>query len=317
MNKTDKIYIAGHTGLVWSALVRNLQWHWFTNLLYKTHRELDLTDSNATAEFFKQEQPVYVFLAAAKVGGILANNTYPADFLLQNLSIQNNVIHQAYLHGTKKLLFLWSSCIYPKLCPQPIKEAYLLTWPLESTNEPYALAKITWIKLCQSYNRQYWTNFIACMPTNLYGPHDNFDLTSSHVLPALIRKFHEAKVTNSPEVVCRGDWSPFREFLYIDDLAKACIFLMQQFNPTNSQNESGDIFFNIGSGKDGTIKELAYLIKEIVWYTGTITRDTTNPNGTPKKLLDITRITKLWWAPETSLTEGIKKTYQWFLENQT
>ena len=244
----------------------------------------------------------------------MANNSYPAEFLYQNLMIQNNIIHNAWKYDAKKLLFLWSSCIYPKLCPQPMKEGYLLTWPLEPTNEPYAIAKIAGIKMCQSYNRQYWTNFIACMPTNLYGPWDNFDLETSHVMPALIRKFHEAKINWSDHVVCRGDGSPMREFLYVDDMADACIHLMNHFNPTKEQNEIGDIFFNIGTGSDITIKDLSEMIGEIVWYTGNIVWDTEKPNGTPKKLQDVTKLEAQWWKAQVWLREWLEKAYEWFLE---
>lgn len=313
MKKDAKIFVAGHRWLVWSALLRQLHAAGYTNLIFKTHAQLDLLDSSAVAHFFSQEKPEYVFLAAAKVGGILANNTYPADFLLQNLTIQNNVLHHAYVHWVKKLLLLGSSCIYPKSCPQPIKESYLLTGPLEPTNEPYALAKICWIKLCQSYNRQYGTNFIACMPTNLYGPWDNFDLTSSHVLPALLRKFHEAKISGSESVTCRWDGSPLREFLYVDDMADACIFLMEQFTPTAEQNQEGDIFLNIWTGKDISIKQLAELIATKTGYTGKITRDTSKPNGTMKKLLDVSRLEHLWRTATTTLEDGIEKTYRAFL----
>lgn len=313
MEKNAKIYVAGHRWLVGSALLRQLQAAGYTNLIFKTHAQLDLMDKSAVADFFSKENPEYVFLAAAKVGGIMANSTYPADFLLQNLVIQNNVIHQAYLHWVKKLLLLGSSCIYPKACPQPIKEAYLLTGPLEPTNEPYALAKICWIKLCQSYNRQYGTNFIACMPTNLYGPWDNFDLTSSHVLPALLRKFHEATQQKLPEVICRWDGSPLREFLYVDDMADACIFLMEQFTPTDEQNQQGDIFLNVWTGHDISIRQLAELIASKVGYTGHIHRDTSKPNGTMKKLLDVSRLNHLWRTATTPLEDGIEKTYTAFL----
>jgi GDP-L-fucose synthase len=315
MDKSSKIYIAWHRGLVWWALIDQLQHQWYNNLVYKTHMELDLTDWMAVADFFADEKPEYVFLAAAKVWWIMANNTYPADFIYQNLQIQNNIIHQSYVHGVKKLLFLWSSCIYPKLCPQPMKEEYLLTWPLEPTNEPYAIAKITGIKMCQSYNRQYGTNFIACMPTNLYGPRDNFDLQSSHVMPALIRKFHEAKINWSDSVTCRWDGSPYREFLYVDDMADACIHLMNHFNPTKEQNESGDIFFNIGTWSDLTIKELSEMIKEIIWFQWTIVWDISKPNGTPKKLQDITKLESQWWKAKVWIYEGLQKAYQRFLDN--
>lgn len=270
-------------------------------------------DQSAVEIFFSTEKPVYVFLAAAKVGGIWANNTYPAEFIYDNLTIQNNVIHNAWKHGVKKLVFLGSSCIYPKACPQPIKEEYLLTGLLEPTNEPYAIAKIAGIKMCQSYNRQYGTNFIACMPTNLYGPWDNFDLEKSHVMPAMIRKFHEAKVENKPEVVLWGDGTPLREFLYVDDMAAATVFLMNNFEPTKEQNEKGDIFFNIGIGKDLTIKELAETVQKVVWYTGKITWDTSKPNGTMRKLLDVSKINDLWWKAEVDFTKGIENTYHFFL----
>lgn len=259
-------------------------------------------DENQVKEFFEKEKPEYVFLAAAKVGGIMANNDYPAQFIYENLQIQNNVIHNSYLSGVKKLLFLGSSCIYPKECPQPMKEEYLLTGPLEATNEPYALAKIAGIKMCQSYNRQYGTNFIACMPTNLYGPNDNFDLQTSHVFPAMIRKFHEAKKSTSNSsfpskeedvVVLWGDGSPYREFLHVDDMADACVFLMNTFNPSQEQNESGEIFLNIGTGKDLTIKELAELMKKIIGYEGKIVWDTSKPNGTARKLLNVEKLNHL------------------------
>ena len=262
MDKNSKIYVAGHTGLVGSAILRHLQALGYSNLIARTSSELDLRDSLAVSNFYKVEKPEYIFLAAAKVWGILANNTFPAEFLYENLMIQNNVIHQAYLQWVKKLLFLGSSCIYPKFAQQPMKEEYLLTGPLEPTNEPYAIAKIAGIKLCQSYNRQYGTNFIACMPTNLYWQNDNFDLETSHVLPALIRKFHEAKVKKLTDVTLRGDGSPLREFLFVDDMADACLYLMENFTPTKEQNESGDIFVNIGTGKEVSIKYLAELIQK-------------------------------------------------------
>ena len=315
MNKQEKIYIAWHRWLVWSALVRQLHNQWYTNLITKTHTELDLTNTQAVNDFFATEKPEYVFLAAAKVWWIVANKTYPADFLYQNLQIQNNVIHAAYLYGISKLLFLWSSCIYPKNCPQPIKEDYLLTWPLESTNEPYAIAKIAGIKMCQSYNRQYNTNFIACMPTNLYGPNDNFDLQTRHVLPALIRKFYEAKKSWADHVVCRGDGSPMREFLYVDDMADGCIHIMQHLDPTPDQNQKGDIFVNIGTETDVTIKDLAFLVKKIIWYEWNIVWDTSKPNGTMKKCLDVNKIEQMWWKATTKLEKGIEKTYTWFVQN--
>lgn len=264
MDKTSRIYIAGHNGLVGSAIKRKLESLGYANLIFRTRAELNLLDQSSVRQFFESEKPEYVFLAAAKVGGILANRDYPADFIYENLQVQNHVIHQSHLSGVRKLLFLGSSCIYPKLAPQPMKEEYLLTSVLESSNEPYAIAKIAGIKMCQSYNRQYGANFIACMPTNLYGPHDNFDLTSSHVLPAMIRKFHEAKIHNQSEVTLWGDGSPMREFLYVDDMADACIYMMRDFNPTREQNESGEIFMNIGTGKDITIQELALTVQKAV-----------------------------------------------------
>lgn len=264
METTAKIFVAGHRGLVGSALVRALEQQGYTNLLLRTREELDLTDSTATQAFFEIEKPAYVFLAAAKVGGIMANTTYPAEFLYQNLQIQNNVIHHAYLIGVKKLLLLGSSCIYPKLAPQPIKEEHLLTGALEPTNEPYAIAKIAGIKMCQSYNRQYGTNFIACMPTNLYGPGDNFDTQTAHVIPALIHKFIKAKTSGTDAETLWGDGSPRREFLYVDDLAEACIFLMTHFTPTAEQNKQGEIFLNIGRGTDISLLELATLVQELV-----------------------------------------------------
>jgi len=316
MNKDSKIYIAGHKGLVGSALVRNLQAQGYNNLVYRTIEELDLTNQQAVADFFALEQPEYVILAAAKVGGIMANNTYPAQFIYENLQIQNNVIHQAYKNGVKKLLFLGSSCIYPKNCPQPIKEEYLLTGKLEETNEPYAIAKIAGIKMCQSYNRQYNTNFIAVMPTNLYGENDNFDLEKSHVLPALIRKFHEAKVNNQPSVEVWGTGAPRREFLNVDDMAQCCVFLMNNFNPKKDQNEAGEIFVNLGTGKDLTIEELAELVKKTVGYKGVIKFDTSKPDGTSQKLLDVSKINGLGWKYKIELEEGIKKTYSWFVKNK-
>ena len=315
MEKNSKIYVAGHRGLVWSALVRNLEIQGYTNLIYRTHAKLDLLDQSSVEDFFQSGRPEYIFLAAAKVGGIVANNTQPVDFLLNNLKIQNNIIEAAYNNGVKKLLFLGSSCIYPKMAPQPMKEEYLLTWPLEPTNEPYAIAKIAGIKLCQSYNRQYGTEYIACMPTNLYGTHDNFDLEKSHVMPAMIRKFHEAKVNNLSGVTLWGDGSPFREFLYSDDMARACIHLMHVFSPTKEQNEKWNIFFNIGTGKDLSIKELAEMVKKIVWFEWEIFWDITRPNGTPKKLLDVSRIESTGWRYEVELKDGIQMAYQWFLDN--
>ena len=317
MEKNSKIYIAWHRWLVGSAIVRNLEKAGFTNIIVRTHDELDLTDTLAVKCFFTNEKPEYVFLAAAKVWGIVANNTLPVDFLLINLQIQNNVIESAYRIGVKKLLFLGSSCIYPRLANQPILEEYLLTGALEPTNEAYALAKITGIKLCQSYNRQYGTEFIACMPTNLYGTYDNFDLETSHVMPAMIRKFHEAKINNLPNVTLWGDGSPFREFLYSDDMAWGCIHLMQEFSPTKEQNEKWAIFFNIGTGKDISIKDLAFLVQRIIGFKWDIIWDIARPNGTPKKLLDVGRIESTGWKYSTELKDGIQKAYDWFLLNNT
>lgn len=312
MEKNSKIYVAGHRGLVGSAIVRKLQSEGYNNLVLKTHVELDLLNQQAVADFFTKEKPEYVFLAAAKVGGILANNTYPAQFIYENLQIECNIIHHAYLNNVKKLLFLGSSCIYPRECPQPMKEKYLLTGFLEPTNEPYALAKISGIKMCQSYNRQYGANFIAAMPTNLYGINDNFDLKNSHVMPALIRKFHEAKVNGAKEVVVWGTGKPKREFLNVDDMADGCLFLMDNFNPTKEQNENGDIFVNLGTGTDLTIKDLVELIKEIVGFGGKIVWDKTKPDGTLQKLLDVSKIHSLGWKHEIDLEEGIRQTYEWY-----
>ncbi len=316
MELSAKIYVAGHRGLVGSAIVRTLEQRGFTNIITRTHAELDLTSQAAVEAFFGAEKPEYVFLAAAKVGGILANNTYPADFIYQNIQIQNNVIHQSYVRGVKKLLFLGSSCIYPKLCLQPMREEYLLSGPLESTNEPYAIAKIAGIKMCQSYNRQYGTNFIAVMPTNLYGVGDNFDLQNSHVLPALIRKFHEAKMQGDKTVTIWGTGTPRREFLYVDDMAEGCLFLMDQFNPTKEQNERGDVFVNLGTGNDVTIRELGELVRDIVGFQGEIVWDTTKPDGTPQKLQDMTKMHNLGWKHTVELVDGIERTYQWFCVTQ-
>lgn len=299
MNKDSKIYIAGHRGMVGGAILQKLQQEGFQRLVFRTSQELDLRDSKAVADFFAQEKPEYVFMAAARVGGILANNTYRAEFLHDNLMIQNNVIHQAYLHQTKKLLFLGSSCIYPKMAPQPIKEEYLLTGTLEYTNEPYAIAKIAGLKMCENYRLQYGCNFISVMPTNLYGEHDNFDLQNSHVLPALIRKFWEAKRENKPFVEVWGTGSPKREFLHAEDAADACFFLMQHY-------DSPEII-NIGVGDDISIKDLALLIKDIVGYTGELRFDTSKPDGTPRKLLDVSKLNALGWKPKIALREGIKR----------
>jgi GDP-L-fucose synthase len=301
MTPTSKIYIAGHRGMVGSAIWRALQQQGFTNLIGRTRRELDLTDTEAVNDFYAAEKPEYVFDAAARVGGILANNTQPAEFLYENLQIQNNLIHGAYLAGVKKLLFLGSSCIYPKLAPQPIKEEHLLTGPLEETNQWYAIAKIAGIKLCEAYRRQYGCDFIAAMPTNLYGPNDNYDLQLSHVLPALLRKFHEAKTANAAEVACWGTGSPLREFLYADDLADACVFLMQ--------NYSEEQFVNVGSGSEITIKNLAEIIARIVGFAGKFVWDTSKPDGTPRKLMDSSRLFALGWKPQVDLPAGIRLTY--------
>lgn len=302
MNKNDKIYIAGHRGMVGSAILRRLQKDGFDNFAYSNSKELDLRNQTAVANFFSKEKPDYVFLAAAKVGGIGANNTYRAEFLYDNLMIQSNVIHQAYVHGVKKLMFLGSSCIYPKLAPQPLKEDYLLTGSLEPTNEPYAVAKISGIKMCEEYRFQYDCNFISVMPTNLYGTNDNYDLKNSHVLPALLRKFHEAKQNNTPTVEVWGTGSPLREFLHVDDLADACYFLMKNYDEKE--------FLNIGTGKDISIKDLALLIKEVVGYGGELRFDSTKPDGTPRKLMDVNKLHQLGWQHNIELKEGIEKTYQ-------
>jgi len=307
MEPNAKIYVAGHRGLVGSAIVRKLQNLGFNNIITRSSRELDLRNQKETELFFEKEKPEFVFLAAAKVGGIIANKEHPAQFIYDNLSIQTNVINSAYKYGAKKLLFLGSSCIYPKMCPQPIKEEYLLTGALEPTNDAYAVAKIAGIKMCQSYNKQYGTNFIAVMPTNLYGPNDNFDPVNSHVLPALIRKFYEAKQTKKPNVTIWGTGSPYREFLHVDDLADATVFLMQNYN--------GDKIINIGTGLDLTIADLAKKIKEVVGFEGELLFDTSKPDGTPKKQLNIDRIKTLGWEPKISLDEGIHQTIAWCMEN--
>jgi GDP-L-fucose synthase len=345
MKKTAKIYVAGHRGLVGSALVRKLRTAGYTNIITQTHGLLDLTRQDRVETFFKEEKPAYVFLAAAKVGGIWGNNIYPAQFIYENIAIQTNIIHASYLHRVKKLLFLGSSCIYPKLCPQPIKEEFLLSGYLESTNEPYAVAKIAGIKMCQSYNRQYKTRYISVMPNNLYGPNDNFNLETSHVLPALIRKFHLAKLAaagdwqgvqkdeaahgaipddvkismglnpvtnqpvkpsvNQPQVMLWGTGSPRREFLHVDDLADACLFLMNHYDESE--------LINIGWGKDQTIRELAETISNIVGYEGSIKWDSTKPDGTPRKLLDVSRLTEKGWQAKINLAEGIREVYRWYL----
>lgn len=301
MNKEGKIYIAGHRGMVGSAIMRKLQKEGFENIITRVSSELDLRNQQAVNDFFEKEKPGYVFMAAAKVGGILANNVYRAEFLYDNLMIQNNVIHASYVNKVEKLLFLGSSCIYPKLAPQPLKEDYLLTGLLESTNEPYAIAKIAGIKMCDAYRSQYGCNFISVMPTNLYGPNDNYDLKSSHVLPALIRKFHEAKQNGDASVTLWGTGKPRREFLHADDLADACFFLMQHYD--------GDGFVNIGTGEDIEIRELAMLIKKIVGYEGNIEHDLEKPDGTPRKLMDVSKLTSLGWKYSTGLEEGIGRVY--------
>ncbi|MCD8544064.1 MAG: GDP-L-fucose synthase [Sulfurospirillum cavolei] len=343
MNKTSKIYIAGHRGLVGSAIFKNLTSKGFSNIVSRTHAELDLTNQQAVADFFAEEKPEYVFLAAAKVGGIVANNTYRADFIYENLAIQNNVIHQSYLHGVKKLLFLGSTCIYPKNAPQPMKEEYLLTSELEYTNEPYAIAKIAGIKMCESYNLQYGTNFISVMPTNLYGPNDNFDLETSHVLPALIRKIHEAKLRGDKEVEIWGSGKPRREFLYSEDMADACVFIMENRNfqdivnqqvvssklqvenckttqkelPTTHHTlhtEVRNTHINIGTGIDISIKELAELIKNIIGFKGELYFNTEKPDGTMKKLTDVSKLNSLGWKYKMDLESGIKEIYKWYLQ---
>ncbi|HTN05236.1 GDP-L-fucose synthase [Agriterribacter sp.] len=304
MNTQDKIYVAGHRGMVGSAIVRKLEEKGFTNIITRSSAELDLRNQQGVKDFFAQEKPAYVFLAAARVGGIMANNSFRADFLYDNLMIQNNVIHAAYENKVAKLLFLGSSCIYPKLAPQPLKEAYLLTGLLEHTNEPYAIAKIAGIKLCDAYRDQYGCNFISVMPTNLYGPNDNYDLNNSHVLPALMRKFHEAKINGHNSVTIWGSGTPRREFLHVSDLADACYFLMQRYN------EPGLI--NVGIGEDITIKDLALLLKEIVGYSGTIEHDFSKPDGTPRKLMDVSRLHALGWKANIHLREGIAEVYREF-----
>ncbi len=305
MNRESRIYVAGHRGLVGSAIVRRLRAAGFTNLICRTHAELELEDQYAVTGFFELEQPEYVFLAAAKVGGIMANSTYPADFIRSNLTIELNVIEAAYRTGARKLMFLGSSCIYPRLAPQPIKEEYLLSGYLEPTNQPYAVAKIAGIELCRSYNRQYGTNFVAVMPTNLYGPGDNFDLQSSHVLPALMRKFHDAKVAGEPTVTVWGSGTALREFLHVDDMADACMLLMQCY-------DSSDII-NIGCGRDLSIGELAQMIKTVVGYQGKIVYDRSKPDGMPRKLLDVSRLQEMGWEPRIPLQRGLEELYAWYV----
>lgn len=308
MEKHAKIYVAGHRGMVGSALVRRLESEGYQNIIVRTSRELDLRNQQAVTDFFAAEKPDYVFLAAAKVGGIMANNVYRADFLYENLQIQNNVIHNAYLTGVKKLMFLGSSCIYPKMAHQPLKEDYLLTGPLEYTNEPYAIAKITGIKMCESYRKQYGCNFISVMPTNLYGPNDNYDLVGSHVLPAMIRKFHEAKTEGRPFVELWGTGSPLREFLHADDLADASVYLMKTYDEEQ--------FVNIGVGEDISIKNLAELIQQTIGFEGELRWNTDKPDGTPRKLMDVSRLHGMGWKHRYSLEEGIKLTYQDFLAKE-
>jgi GDP-L-fucose synthase len=308
MERKNKIYVAGHTGMVGSAIVRKLKQDGFDNLVFKTSKELDLRNQQAVHSFFEKEKPEYVFLAAAKVGGIYANNTYRADFLYENLMIESNIIHAAYKNGVTKLLFLGSSCIYPKLAPQPLQEKDLLSGFLEPTNEPYAIAKIAGIKLCETYRDQYGCNFISAMPTNLYGQGDNYHLENSHVIPALLRKFHEAKIQNKSFVEIWGTGSPLREFMYVDDLADACMFLMQQYNEK--------LFINIGSGDELSIHELALMIKKITNYAGEIKFDNTKPDGTPRKLMDSSRLIELGWSSKIALQDGLQKAYQYFLEEQ-
>lgn len=305
--KNSKIYIAGHTGLVGQAILRELKRQGYTNLITKTHKELDLLDFYQVSLFFKDEKPEYIFLAAAKVGGIIANSKYPAEFIYENLQIQNNVIHNAYLNKVKKLLFLGSSCIYPRNCPQPMKEEYLLSGKLEPTNEPYAIAKIAGIKMCESYNYQYGTNFISVMPTNLYGAGDDFHPENSHVIPGLIHKIHQAKINNEKYVTVWGSGKPFREFLCVDDLADACIFLMNNY----SNNE----IINIGTGKELSIKELAEIISKVIGFKGDLKFDHSKPDGTPRKLLDSSKLKALGWEPKIDLKMGLLKTYNWYIEN--
>lgn len=307
MDKHSRIYVAGHRGLVGSAIVRALQVAGYSNIITRTRAETDLENQGAVFKMFLEEKPEYVFMAAAKVGGILANNTYPVEFIRSNLMVQNNIIDASHFSGVRKLLFLGSSCIYPKMAPQPIKEEYLLTGALEPTNEWYAIAKIAGIKMCQAYHRQHGMNAISLMPTNLYGPGDNFELNSSHVIPALIRKFHEAKIAGAGEVVVWGTGTPRREFLHVDDLASACLHLMRTYDDPE--------IVNVGTGTDVTIRELAELVKDVVGYAGDIVQDPTKPDGTPRKLLDVGRLEAAGWKARTSLREGIESTYRWFLEN--
>lgn len=307
MEKNSKIYVAGHRGLVGAAIVRNLEGKGHSNILARIHKELDLMDQQGVRSFFEEERPEYVFLAAAKVGGIYANDTYPADFIYENLMMQNNVIKAAHDYKVSKLLFLGSTCIYPKLAPQPMKEEYLLSGYLEPTNEAYAIAKIAGLKMCQFFKRQYGDNFISCMPTNLYGPHDNYDLNNSHVMPALIRKFHEAKVNNSPQVEVWGTGKPLREFLYVDDMADACVFLMENYD--------GEEHVNIGTGEEVSIGGLAEIVKEVVGFEGDLVFNTEMPDGTMRKLVDVSKLHGLGWKHEVELRRGVERAYGWFREN--
>ncbi|SNB44727.1 GDP-L-fucose synthase [Geobacter sp. DSM 9736] len=320
MEKSARIYVAGHTGLVGSAITRRLRKEGYDNLILRDEKELDLRDQGAVAGFFRENRPEYVMIAAAKVGGIVANNSYPADFIYTNLMIQSNVIHHAYAAGVKRLLFLGSSCIYPKMAPQPIKEEYLLTGPLEPTNDAYAIAKIAGVKMCQSYNRQYGTQYVAAMPTNLYGPNDNFNLETSHVLPALLRKFHEAKLAGEQKVTVWGTGTPFREFIFVDDVAEACLFLMNLEGAAFDallDDPKAPALVNVGTGVELTIRDLALTIKEIVGFTGDLVFDSTKPDGTPRKLTDVTKIHSLGWRHRMDLREGVAETYRWYLENRS
>lgn len=320
MDREARIFVAGHRGLAGSAILRRLQAAGYGNLITRSRQDLDLRDQAAVERFFRDERPDYVFLAAAKVGGIVANDTFRAEFIYDNLMIQANIIHHAYLNGVRRLLFLGSTCIYPKLAPQPLREEYLLTGPLEPTNDAYAVAKIAGITQCRSYNRQYGTRFLAAMPTNLYGPGDNFDLQTSHVLPALMRKFHEARVGNSPTVTLWGSGSPLREFLHVDDLADACHFLMTLPDERYQQlidDQQVPALINIGTGEEVSIRELALQIRDVVKFDGELVFDTTKPDGTPRKLSDVSRLHGLGWRHRTGLAEGLKETYRWYLDNET
>lgn len=313
ISKDSKIHVAGHMGLVGSAIVRALKKRGYNNLVARTHQELDLTDSVATADFFKKEKPGYVFLAAAKVGGIKANHEQPADFMMENMRIEDNVIHSSYLNGVKKLLFLGSNCIYPKHCDQPMKEEYLLKGDIEPTNEPYAIAKIAGIKMCQSYNRQYGTNFISAIPASIFGPNDHFD-DNAHVLGSMIKKFHLAKL-NGGSVTLWGTGKPLREFMYADDAADAILFLMDNFNPTKEQNDKGEVYINTGTGVEYSIRDLAGVVQEAVGYKGQVTWDDTKPDGMPRKLLDNSRFYSMGWKPKTSFADGLKEAYKWYTDN--